>query len=267
MFNVEKMKTMRLCINKVVRSNSANVVECSPLQNDLDNGESLQNYLANGESHIKCDSSEVFSDVPQGECGSFEVSQGASQCSKDSSVPCNFATPVGRHRFKGSAGRYVTNKSHRVPRSPRCPGRRSDVIKAKVANKSEKAADKRTYECLTSKPLPSHPQEVMSRISAALSSALSSFGPMLRPRKCTDSVDISILNSEAIDPPPSPPPPSPPPPSPPPPKRRRYLVDILVSDAASFNPTSTKRNQPQPPATPPPSSRGRNPFITSLLKL
>ena len=85
------MKTVRSCINKVVRSDSAsNVVECSPVQNDLDNGECDM-------SHMECNSSEVFNDVPQGECRSFEGFQGASQCSKVLSVPCNVVTPVGHH--------------------------------------------------------------------------------------------------------------------------------------------------------------------------
>ena len=59
---------------------------------------------------------------------SFEGSQGASQCSKDLSVPCNLVMPVGRHMLKGSGGSFIKNKSHRLPRSPRRPGHRADLI-------------------------------------------------------------------------------------------------------------------------------------------
>ena len=87
------------------------------------------------------------------------------------------------------------HKSSKVPRRKRRPVRTENLINSKVAKKSQKSVDKNTYKFLKSEPIHSHPVELIADVSAALSSAKSYKEPMGEPRKCTDSIDIAILDA------------------------------------------------------------------------
>ena len=104
--------------------------------------------------------------------------------------------------------------------------------------------------------MPSNPVAVIADVSAALSSAKSYKKPIGERRKCSDSIDIAMLDTTASPPPPSA--------SSLPGKRKRNHVEILLADAANCTPIGTKRNVPKVPiiSTPP---RKPNPYNKKLL--
>ena len=156
-------KVASQCKESSVACNVDTPMEGEILQNDLHTGESHINALHTGESHINA--------LHIGESHNV-LPTGGSHINDLPTVDCHInAIPTAHMNCDSS--KVFRHKSAKLPKRPRRPGRTADLREAKVAKKCQKDADKKNYELLTSKPMPSHPEEVMSQISAALSAATS----------------------------------------------------------------------------------------------